>query len=470
MYDVPRNLPKLTVYAVLHSVLIRVSNERISVYSQHASLNLMDDLIGELLSLELLSATDCPHLPEIRNRIAELACSKDTDPALRLRCAYAMSEWDADAARVARSEVATSHSVALPLRVRAVLDICPDGCPAEALSIIQDTRYSCPHRYRAFTSIFKASNPVSRNFIAEKFIGMSTTSATYKIMAAQIVLAHDDPSSVAVDLITSYVLDETMAMDTRAHAADVAANTASIPELAEIGRAFIMRDVGGASMVHSSGVLSSVDRGIETILARTCLHNAAGIDLDDLRSLCNENDKCALEETFDRIICDQTPYTRFQLTLERLVEKAYTLALQIDKDRDNSTHVRTRLVEELVDGAKSCAVGIVARVVNTFSGMDIDDTLGLYVAVEDQIITAVRAKLNKRALELDEDEQSLVVEQMAIDSSNFSERIEFNEFFINHFPNIRQELFMDYKNIISDQEFDMYIKKAILHYVGSLYT
>lgn len=59
-----------------------------------------------------------------------------------------------------------------------------------------------------------------------------------------------------------------------------------------------------------------------------------------------------------------------------------------------------------------------------------------------------------------------VLEEMSISSSEYLKRSNFLKFFRENISKIREDIKGDYKGILEDIDFDLYFKKAILHYIG----
>jgi len=54
-------------------------------------------------------------------------------------------------------------------------------------------------------------------------------------------------------------------------------------------------------------------------------------------------------------------------------------------------------------------------------------------------------------------------------SGGYEHRKHFLLFFRTVLPEIREELYKEFKSVISDEDFDLFMRKSILHYEGEKY-
>jgi hypothetical protein len=67
-----------------------------------------------------------------------------------------------------------------------------------------------------------------------------------------------------------------------------------------------------------------------------------------------------------------------------------------------------------------------------------------------------------------EDFSAMVVNEMMISSSNFVERRNFSLFFISYISIIREELYEEFKDYVTDTDFDLYFRKSIMKYENEI--
>ena len=86
---------------------------------------------------------------------------------------------------------------------------------------------------------------------------------------------------------------------------------------------------------------------------------------------------------------------------------------------------------------------------------------------DDQICSNLEARLNNKIREMqDEEYMEKVLNEMTISNIHYNLRSNFLRFFRENISKIRQEMYEEFRNYLCDEDFDLYIKKAILHYEG----
>jgi hypothetical protein len=177
----------------------------------------------------------------------------------------------------------------------------------------------------------------------------------------------------------------------------------------------------------------------------------------------------------------------------------------------------TRLIEELEDMSGTCSSGFLSRLINTISGFG-DFTLR--ISFTDQIISNFVGRLNyyarkitdedspfrtdllydvielyvyKKEIHLKypdavsmkklideylsvnryekinnilEDFEEEVINEMMLETTKFNDRRHFLMFFRQYMLRIREELYEEFKEYVSDTDFDLTIRKAISSYEG----
>jgi len=184
---------------------------------------------------------------------------------------------------------------------------------------------------------------------------------------------------------------------------------------------------------------------------------------------------------------------------------------------DIKTELYKRMLQELESMSGTCSSGFASRLVNIISGFG---NFNIRISFQDQIISNFTGRLNAKAraitspdsiFRLDRAEdvvelwllnnethsriekklkiRDIVVEflsenrekkieecvqcfaesvfnEMMIKSSKSYERRSFGLFFRTHMPAIRQELAEEFKEFVSETDFDLFFRKAIMMYEG----
>ena len=227
----------------------------------------------------------------------------------------------------------------------------------------------------------------------------------------------------------------------------------------------------------------------------------------------------------DRIGMDRVVYSKFNNTLTNILLKVWTYLT----DHENEGEMKERLFEELSEMAGTCSTGFASRLVNVISGFgqfniriswedqvvgnftgrlnecarkisDTDspyfksklkDVVKLWLNSNKKIKNCVIQKITKskkltdqpnmnqiveKYLEEDreikvsvcvEDFSMTVLNEMMLQASEFQSRQCFLLFFRTSMPAIREEMYNEFKDYITDVDFDLYFRKSIYVYEGN---
>ena len=217
--------------------------------------------------------------------------------------------------------------------------------------------------------------------------------------------------------------------------------------------------------------------------------------------------------SLNRIEMDRTLYSSFNSNLSLITVKLWSY---IQQHEFKDTMV-TRLIEELEDMSGTCSSGFLSRLINTISGFG---DFALRISFTDQIISNFVGRLNyyarkvtdedspfrtdllydvielyvyKKEIQLKypdavsmkklideylsvnryekinnilEDFEEEVINEMMLETTKFNDRRHFLMFFRQYMLRIREELYEEFKEYVSDTDFDLTIRKAISSYEG----
>lgn len=135
----------------------------------------------------------------------------------------------------------------------------------------------------------------------------------------------------------------------------------------------------------------------------------------------------------------------------------------------HSTHeheLKVRLLQEMTDASGQCSTGIAVRLVNTLSGYD---DFMLKISPREAILTRVMHHMNNKIMEVEDPQlQESLLHEMTMPSSDYSRRQNFLEFFKKEIASIKEILFQEYCGVVTDTDFDLYLRQAILTYEGEM--
>jgi hypothetical protein len=233
----------------------------------------------------------------------------------------------------------------------------------------------------------------------------------------------------------------------------------------------------------------------------------------------------------NRIFMDRALYSKFNNTLVNILLKVYTYIVTREEEETRQQMYR-RFLEELEEMSGTCSTGFASRLINVISGFGqfniriswedqivanftgrvnaaarritddnslfrnerVNDVVELWLkrvenkGVRDNIEKELNpgGKLEKRPKTRDvliefltenkddkiekcvEDFAEAVLNEMTMASSNYTERQNLSLFFRSYVSIIREELAGEFKDIITDNEFDMAFRKAIMTYDGDM--
>ena len=229
-----------------------------------------------------------------------------------------------------------------------------------------------------------------------------------------------------------------------------------------------------------------------------------------------------------RIFMDRALYSKFNNSLVNILLKIYTY-IQIQEDESIKLELYKRMLQELEEMSGTCSSGFASRLVNIISGYGnfnirisfedqiisnfsgrlnavartitsadsvfrvdkIEDVVELCLLEDDKnYLTNIELKLNpEESVEkkpkirdivvyfLSENREEKIEEciqyfsesvfnEMAIKSSMYSKRRFFGLFFRTYVSKIREELAIEFKEFVTETDFDLFFRKAIMMYEG----
>jgi hypothetical protein len=131
---------------------------------------------------------------------------------------------------------------------------------------------------------------------------------------------------------------------------------------------------------------------------------------------------------------------------------------------EHEDELKKRLIEEMTEASGQCSTGIAFRLVNTLSGYD---DFMLKISYREAILSKVMHHMNKKVMEHpDPHIQETLLYEMILPPSEYTSRKNFLEFFRKNIAVIKEELYEEYQEFVSDTDFDLYLKQALIVYEG----
>lgn len=177
----------------------------------------------------------------------------------------------------------------------------------------------------------------------------------------------------------------------------------------------------------------------------------------------DENDTSKIWTAMCRISKDYSVHGRHR---DRLVNIMRLVVCFIDKNKEHSSELRRRFLEELIDMSGTCSTGFAVRLLNVLSGYN---DFSIRIPPEHALRCRFFLHLNKAMMEInDEEYRAQVMDELTLPASHYSDRVHFLEFFAKQLPLIKETLYSDFKDTMTDTDFDFYLRKCIYHYEGGL--
>jgi hypothetical protein len=312
------------------------------------------------------------------------------------------------------------------------------------------------------------ANEASRRFVESPFNHIA-----YRVICCQYIFQkcqqHLHPYVNEFLLLTasSPEVDE----DIRADACDILLAYGT-PENVENARMILFVIGGGERIrnnifknsqnVHNHAIESSVEKLIEyicTYSVKPYVFEKAKEEFEERIANQDKYDKKILEQAIIRITIDRAIYGRLHLPLYQIFTKMWAYI----QDSSFKEELENRLMEELIDSHNKCSSGYVSRIVNTISGFG---EVSLQISFEDQIISVLERRLNEKIMNEPEDVSEKILDEMTLPVRFYEKRGTFLKFFRTHISKIREDMYLEFRDYITDQDYDLFFRKAIMHYEG----
>lgn len=413
-------------------------------------------------------------------------------------------------------QVVDKNTVGTPCKIELILllltsDNHKDQSLVYFSSIVNDTVIDVDYRYKTILSIENTKNIDFLHKVCMNFIKCTTNFIRYKILACQCVLQNcqeymenKEHEYVQSELL-SYGHDTELDINVRADAVDVLLSLGD-NEMKTIAKDLIHslgRDINGRDTVvtiwedgqnvHTEEIEKSVLDVVDKLMEHDTLEiNKIPIDIHYVLKqisdrLKNEEKNCVeksihmklneddhktfmkpffekkdhIQISLNRIYNDRMLYTRHQLTLSHILVKLWSW---IHLQHQHVNELTNRLEEELLDMSGTCSTGYITRLVNVLSGFS---DVCIKISWKDQIVANFKSRLNTRIMCIEDEEfQEKVLHELTLPVGEYDKRLNFLKFFRENMLLIREELYTEFRDCLSDHQFDLFIRNAIMDYEG----
>ena len=215
--------------------------------------------------------------------------------------------------------------------------------------------------------------------------------------------------------------------------------------------------------VHLSSVVASVDKTLTALLEKN-KGKKAPLNLFEL--LCKKFDTVKIKGSLSRIFnYNFLKFSKHQLTLKEIMEQIYICMIECN----HKDQLFIRLGEELTEMYDSpCSQGYVTRLINVFSGFEVDGSfnLGITISYEDEIYAIFSNKVNDMVMNapLSIKEQLLI--ELMVPSNDYENRLNLIRYLRPYLPKIWNEIFEIFKDELTITDLDLYCRKVTMRYEG----
>jgi hypothetical protein len=228
--------------------------------------------------------------------------------------------------------------------------------------------------------------------------------------------------------------------------------------------------------VHIPSVLSSVDRTLKSLLIFNKGKEMPHSLHTTLLNIFNQNKEFhKIEGSLNRIFnYNFLKFSKYELTLKEIIENIWLVINSCSSlGQGEVTHeelkvqIYMRLEQELVDMYDTCSQGYVTRLINVFSGFELDGfDGGITISFEDEIYAIFSTKVNKLVECAPEPIKEKLLEELIVPSNLMENRLNLIRFLRPHLPQIWNEIFEIFKDQLTITDLDLYSRKVIMRYEG----
>lgn len=306
-----------------------------------------------------------------------------------------------------------------------------------------------------------------------------------RILAAQYMLIYCDFDSDNKERIESKLLEiarnENINYNTRADATDVVLQTARNRNKKEaenlilyLGSMYLkdsnINIYANAQNVHNKEIDDSVKEIIEKfnnfdVMVVNNKPITVNYVQERIMALLEEKESISYNKeyinvSFNRIKVDRMLYGSSNYNLSTILIKLWSYI----QGHESKNELEKRLVQELQDMANTCSSGFCNRLINVLSGFT---EFNIRISWQDQIKANVSGRLNAKIRVLDNlNLKEKIMEELASSSGEYNhlDHKNFLDFFKANIDDIKNEMYLEYKEHIDDVSFDFYFKIAIAFY------
>ena len=343
--------------------------------------------------------------------------------------------------------------------------------------IIDDTSLNCDYRYKAKLGLGE-EHPEFTISACQVFIKNSTNAINYRVLGCQNLLIKKVDVEQVEKVLLGFATDEKVEYNLRADATDVLLQMGSDSSKAlaqtiimELGRAGPSGNLrrprnlyDNAQNVHTKEVEDSVKDALEFLQSFSVMTiDSVPITVEYVEKAItllamDRPGRDKIQVSMNRIVMDRALYSKYNCTLALILLHVWTYI----SGHKHEIEMKKRLLEEMEDMAGTCSSGFAGRLINTISGFG-DFTMR--ISWRDQITGNLTARINKKIQDMDDLRlQEKVMNEMTLETPCYEDRKNLLKFLRRHVFSLREELYSEFKQYITDTDFDLYFRGAMSVY------
>ena len=382
----------------------------------------------------------------------------------------------------------SKNDLPVPCKILAIIflsksDVFTDHVIQHLKDIINNPYIECDFRYKTILNLNTIYNLDNETFILPLllyFITNLSIFTSYRILASQYLLQHfsellsQQNTNYIFTILYSFSSDEELDYNIRADATDV------LLGLGDEHHKNLARDMifklghrghtiyDDQQNIHNTAIDQSIEPILQSLFSKKCnpqsnfhsiKHEITQPIIDQIKSLQDTLDK--LNFSLNRIEIDRSLYGSVNTSLNTLLCRIHSYITE----HTHEVELKKRLTEELIDASGKCSTGYGSRLVNVLSGYD---DFNLKISWEDNIQAKLTGRLNKLIQDIDDDElQNNILLEMTLNADkDILSRKHFLDFFRQHISHLKDDIYKDVKDDVTDVDFELYFRKAMSHYEG----
>lgn len=377
--------------------------------------------------------------------------------------------------------------------------------------------HDCEYRYKLILTLeFRVKNSewhLQQACMA--FLMNSKNRTLHRILASQNLFAHGVEQKDFIScILLSFATDVELDYNLRADAADVVLKYGSDGDKLRARDIILIlgsQDRHGTFTIYQNAQNVHNDTIEQAVI--DIIQYLSTIDIKDLtfdkvadaleRVVERDDAPNFIKISLNRIHMDRALYSTFNYSLQNILVRVFA-CIENAETAEIKKVLRSRLDQELTEMAGTCSTGFLGRLCNVLSGFN---GLNMRISWEDQITANFGARMNARLAKLssfldenqrhdllvlycgesDEKEPAVgtpehdrfveiaidefktnVCLEMTLDPSCYEERVHYLKFSRMMFPSILEELAKEFAPHVQATDFDLYMRKALVHYEGQV--